>query len=295
MRSGGNGKPYTNQPIVAAMVMVPGSATAATSSDFCVNELIEANSDAAPAGMGCTLTEGPGQGGGNVTGDETRSVTRAGQNYVVQNNVWNGSKTAQTLAVSGVSFELTSQGNSQGTNGAPSSYPSVFMGSNFGRTTAASGLPKQVSALKAVPTGWRWSGSAGGQWNAAYDVWFSKNAGGDSGSPSAGFLMVWLRDPDGAQPLGSPTGTETVAGKSWQVWTCPGACQNGVPVISYLPANNAAITEMTFDLNHFIKNAQQKYPAQMQPGWYLTNVFAGFEIWSGGQRIKTQDFCAVVQ
>jgi hypothetical protein len=293
--SGGMGKPYANQPIVAAMVMVPGAAAAATNFDFCITALVEANSDAAVAGKGCDLSGGPGDGGGTITGDDTRSVTRGGRNYIVQNNVWNGSKTAQSLSVTGVSFEVKSQGNSQGTSGAPAGFPSVFAGSNFGRSSSGSGLPKQVSALKSVPTGWRWAGNAGGQWNAAYDVWFSKNAGGDSGSPSAGFLMVWLHDPDGAQPLGSPSGTETVAGKSWQVWTCPGNCQNGVSVISYVPANNANINELTFDLNDFIKNAQQKYPALMQPSWYLTNIFAGFEIWNGGLGLKTQDFCAAVE
>ena len=47
-----------------------------------------------------------------------------------------------------------------------------------------------------------------------------------------------------------------------------------------------------FDLNVFIKNAVSR--GVIQNTWYLTNIFAGFEIWSGGATLKTNNFCAVV-
>ncbi len=292
--AGGKGVAYANEPIVSALVLVPGNPLAAVPFDFCVKGLVEADGDANPPGAGCSLSEGPGEGGGNVTGTDTRTVTRKGRQYVVQNNVWNGNASAQTIDATGVSFTVSQQGNSQATTGAPASFPSVFIGNNFGHGTSGSNLPKQVSQLVNVPTGWRWSGGSG-EFNAAYDVWFSSGSGGDAQTPSGGYLMVWFRDPPSAQPLGAPAGTESLAGRSWTVWSCPGACQLGKPVISYVPVNGASVSEMSFDLNDFIQNAVTKYPTMLSSSWYLTNIFAGFEIWSGGQNAKTSDFCAIVE
>jgi len=293
---GGKGTAYKGQPLAAAIVLVPGKESASTPFDFCIEQLGEGAGDASPpVGTGCALSGGPGEGTGSISGDEARLVTRGGRNYLVQNNVWNGNKQAQRLNFKGVSFEVSMQGNTQPTNGAPASYPSVFIGRNFGRMTSGSNLPRRVGDLAKVPTAWRWKAGANGQWNVSYDVWFSNNAGGDANSPTGGYLMVWLHKPNNAQPLGGVSGTETIAGKSWQVWTCPGACQNGVPVISYVPAGGQSILEMQFDLNDFIKNAKTKFPNQMKDSWYLTNVFAGFEIWNGGQGLTTEDFCAIVE
>jgi hypothetical protein len=289
--AGGDGTAYAGQPIVAAIVLVPGSTAGPVSFDFCITALQQSD-ESGPVGQGCSLSNGPGQGAGNITGSETRAVTRDGRQYVVQNNVWNGDSSNQTLAYNGVSFTVTAQGNTQGTQGAPASYPSVFIGSNFGHSTSGSNLPRQVSALGSVPVGWRWT-AAGGVYNAAFDVWFSAGPGGDAGSPSGGYLMVWLYRDASVSPMGSPQGTAGVGGKSWQVWICSGACnQNGVPVISYV-AQPGPVNEYSFDLKDFIRNAVDQFGV-VQDGWYLSNVFAGFEIWSGGVGLKSDDFCAVV-
>jgi hypothetical protein len=160
---------------------------------------------------------------------------------------------------------------------------------------SSSNLPKQVSSLSSVQTGWKWSGSNGTH-NAAYDVWFSTGAGGDSGNPSGGYLMVWYFRSDAANvvPLGSPQGTASIGGKSWQVWICSGGCQNGVPVITYVPATQSdKISEWSYDLNDFIKHAVSQ--SVIKSSWYLTNIFAGFEIWSGGTGLTTDNFCAIVK
>jgi hypothetical protein len=288
--------PYNGEPIDTILIMVPGDMAVTIPYDFCVDGLLESDDMGPPPGVGCALNVGPGEGGGSITGTDFRSVTRDGRNYIVQNNVWNPavSNQNQTLNVTGTGFTITEQGNSVATTGAPTGFPSVFIGSNHGHASTNSGLPKQVSALTNVPTGWRISGVSG-ETNASYDVWFSTGPGGDGGNPSGGYLMVWYHDPPAAQPLGSPSGTESLAGRSWQVWTCPGACQNGVPVISYVPVGGVTITEMSFDLNDFIQNAVTDYPGFVNPSWYLTNIFAGFEVWSGGLNARSHEFCAIVE
>src|SRR5690606_5131245 len=144
------------------------------------------------------------QGAGTITGQyDSMLVTREGRQYIVQNNVW-GAGAEQTLTFAGTAFEVTRQTGNNPTNGAPVSYPSVFIGSNYDRMTPNSNLPKQVSSITSIDTSWSHNGgSVTGTYNAAYDVWFSTSASGDAQSPSGGYLMVWLYDPPNAQPIGS--------------------------------------------------------------------------------------------
>jgi hypothetical protein len=98
-------------------------------------------------------------------------------------------------------------------------------------------------------------------------------------------------------PLPESVSVVSVAGRSWQRWICNASnnCeQDGVPVISYIPNHQGTvISEMSFDLRDFIRNAVDAN--LIQSGWYLSNVFAGFEIWNGGQGLKLNEFKAVVQ
>jgi hypothetical protein len=285
----GSGSAYNRQPLVSAMILVPGDNTGSVSFDFCLNSLAETNDPGASGGGGCSLTGSSGEGTGTITGTfDWAGVTRNTRNYVVQNNVWGGSSN-QALSYNGVSFQVTQQSGTNPTTGQPISYPSVFIGANNLRNTSGSNLPKRVGSLTTVPTGWSWSrNSASGEYNATYDVWFSTGAGGDSGNPSGGYLMVWFYKPGQAQPIGKSQGTVGIAGRSWDVWS--GGSQLGHPIISYVDTQGT--NSLSFDLNDFIKDAVTR--GVVQNGWYLTNVFAGFEIWSGGTTLRTDNFCTIV-
>lgn len=285
----GSGSTYNHQPLVSATILVPGVDTGSVGFDFCLNNLAETNDPAGPGGGGCSIAGSSGEGTGTITGTfDWKGVTRNTRNYVVQNNVWGGTSN-QALSYNGVSFQVTQQSGTNPTTGQPISYPSVFIGANNLRNTSGSNLPKLVSSLTTVPTGWSWSrNSANGEYNATYDVWFSTGSGGDSGNPSGGYLMVWLYKPAQAQPIGRSQATVSIAGRSWDVWS--GGSQLGHPIISYV--DTLGTTSLTFDLNDFIKEAVSR--GIIQNGWYLTNVFAGFEIWSGGATLRTDNFCAIV-
>jgi hypothetical protein len=150
-------------------------------------------------------------------------------------------------------------------------------------------------------TSWTWAANgASGDYNAAYDVWFSSGPGGDpatASSPSGGFLMVWFQKPVGAQPIGGlvPNGSVTLAGKTWSIWYGTNS-SNGRPVVSYVV--QPSINSLTFSLGDFIADALQRSCAGttkcLQAGGALTNIFAGFEIWSGGVGIETTDFAVTV-
>lgn len=185
---------------------------------------------------------------------------------------------------------MTTQTASETHNSWPVSYPSLIVGSSGGDGfgTSMSNLPRKIGDLGSVPTGWSWS-TASGKYNAAYDVWFNPN-GADSGPGQRSFIMIWLHAQNGPQPAGTPVGTWSYAGVNWQIWE--GTQHEGRPVRSYL-AQSGPVTSLSFDLNAFIDHAVQN-SNNFHPDLYLTNIFAGFEIWSGGQGLRTNNFCAEV-
>ena len=226
-----------------------------------------------------------------------------GHQYYVQVNEWNSAANMapQTVEIGGdFFFKVSVQMGSVPTNGGPVGFPSHFIGSNSGRTTVRSNLPKAVSSLTSVPTSWTWNDNgtlkdSGSSYNAAYDVWFSSSASGDPDSvsaPSGGYLMVWYHKPSDAQPIGSnmfPNVTIPGVSGTWNVWIGKNGSK---PCISYVATSD--VMSLSYDLNLFIKDAVQNRPNTIQNSWALTNVFAGFEIWRGGAGVQSTSFCAAV-
>lgn len=273
---------------------------------------------AGPGGAGGSSGSGSGATGGLVIGDGCmpgRMATSGtlmgrfgstkpmvdGKEYFLQVNEW-GAMDPQVVAYGGdFFFKMTTQMASRPTNGGPTGFPSMFIGANSRNSTMGSNLPKAVSALTTVPTAWIWNDNGTladtttNIYNVAYDVWFSTNAAGEptASGPSGGYLMVWLYDPPAAEPIGGdPMFTDvTIPGVSgtWDVWIGPNGSR---PCISYVRTETAM--GLSFDLNSFIKDAVMNRPNTIQSTWHLTNIFTGFEIWTGGVGLESTAFCAIV-
>jgi hypothetical protein len=220
--------------------------------------------------------------------------------YFMQVNEWNSSAT-QVMSYGGsYVFKMTTQMASSSTSGAPTGFPSVFIGANSRHMTTGSNLPKAVTALTTVPTTWTWNDNGtladdtANSYNVTYDVWFSTSSAGEptSAGPSGGYLMVWFHKPADAQPIGSVMKKAiTIPGVpgTWDVWIGPNGNR---PCISYVATQTQM--SLSFDLNLFIQDAVKNQPNTIQSGWYLTNVFSGFEIWRGAQNVESTAFCVVV-
>jgi hypothetical protein len=325
------GTAYAGQPIDAVVFLVPGTITAKAPFDFTIVGFAPGTSAADAPGKiaACGTTTGTVGSTTQLSGQASidAATQRAAvtgtdcKKYIINNNNWgNESGTYQQLSYTGNSFtDTVTSGSGGGANVV--SFPSIYIGGNgqIGggtfNTWSDSGLPKQISAMKSVQTSFKWSGgTSGGNYNAAYDVWFAKSpptAGGYNDAVS-GFIMVWLYKPGASQPIGSSGSTRTasIAGHTWTVWrgprvgTATGTDGNGRPVISYV-ANDSPVSSLSFDLKNFIDDAVTNASADMSAGggitqafsssWYLTDVFAGFEIWNGGDAKGLQDTftCAV--
>jgi cellulose 1,4-beta-cellobiosidase len=239
--------------------------------------------------------------------DGSIAVTGSTKTYYTMTNWWHKFG-GQTVTLNGLSMTV---GNSQGTSvpstdGNPMGFPSIFIGAYQGHTTVGSNLPKQVSALTSVPTVFQTNASSldTSNMNATYDVWFTATGtalSSRASSPGAGgaYLMVWMYKPADRQPRGgSGTATgaspnhpaQTVSGVpgTWDVWV---DSSTDPPCISYV--SSTPLDGLAFDLNTFIQDAvTQKYG--ITTSMYLSIVFAGFEIWSGGDGLQAKQFCAAV-
>jgi hypothetical protein len=232
-------------------------------------------------------------------------VAVGGKSYIIQNNNWgNANGSDQTLTYVGNSFTVTQSTGSPGGNGAPASFPSIFIGANGDvaagtySTRSDDHLPKQISAITSANSTFRHTGTSG-QINATYDIWFSDHlpTGARYDDAISGFVMLWLYDPPNYQPIGSAGQTVTIGGRSWVRWVGPrgatGAMCEGVmcsanrPVVSYVATSTSG--SFSGDLKPFFTDAAAHgIPAN----WYLTDVFGGFECWSGADCVgkKVEEF-----
>ena len=106
--------------------------------------------------------------------------------------------------------------------------------------------------------------------------------------------MVWTFDPANKRPRGPTEEPQfkamTVPGVTgkWDVWVD----DSNPPCISYVATE--PVDDLGFDLKHFIDDSvQNSYGITSE--MYLAIVFAGFEVWSGGDGLTVDEFCVDVQ
>ncbi|MDW8065407.1 MAG: cellulose binding domain-containing protein, partial [Anaerolineae bacterium] len=207
--------------------------------------------------------------------------------YFVQNNIW-GANTPQCIHVDDTNgnFRVV-QSRHANTGGMPASYPSIVKGCHWGTCTTASGMPIRVSEIGSAPSSWTVSVPTSGRWNVAYDLWLSPNLDTRNGYPGGAEIMIWLDSRGGVQPAGSPVGTVSIGGATWEVWYA----QMDWNYIAYrrtTPTHSVS----NLDLKAFIDDARAR--GYVQPSWYLHAIEAGFEIWEGGRGLTSQGFSARV-
>ncbi|MFC8225401.1 cellulose binding domain-containing protein [Streptomyces sp. NPDC057287] len=208
-----------------------------------------------------------------------------GGEYLYQQNEWN-SATEQCVEVNPDTgaWSVTKSSFSLPTNGAPATYPSSYKGCHWGLCTSDSGLPLRVDELGSVRTDWSTTQVGSGAYNVSMDIWFNSAPVTDD-QPDGTELMIWMNHRGGVQPIGSRTATVQLDGRTWDVWTGPGA--SGWKVVSYVLQGGA--TELTdFSVKGLIDDGVGR--GSISPAHYLIDAEAGFEIWQGGQGLGMKEF-----
>jgi hypothetical protein len=197
-------------------------------------------------------------------------------NYTLQNNMFNnmsGQCVALTCSGNNPGFVVTDPGGSYGNGGnTPSSYPSFIYGWQNGSFYGAYQTGKQLSAITgSVISNWTYT-IGGGEYDAAYDIWFGSAA---TGSTPTTELMVW-GGYSGSQPAGSQVGTVTINGQSWQVWV---GTISSWKYIAYRLASGGNMNFSNFDLKPFFTDATSRN-VNLSTASYLWGIQAGFEVYT---------------
>jgi endoglucanase len=215
--------------------------------------------------------------------DQFGSTTIGGK-YVVMNNRW-GSNAQQCINVTGNGFQIQTQQGSTATNGAPLSYPAVYVGCHYGACSPGTNLPRQLSQIGSAASSISYNYVGGSTFDASYDIWMDptpKTTGVNQME-----LMIWFNRQGGVQPIGGPVGNTTVGGQNWEVWQ---GNNGGNDVVSYVAPSPLA--SWSFNVMDFVNDVDAR--TRVDRSWYLTSIQAGFEPWNGGAGLAVNSFSADV-
>jgi hypothetical protein len=300
------GTPYAGQQISAVVFLVPGAPTA-TPYNFCINGIAYGDSaEDAPDGP-AEAGDQTGTVGGKNNDDldfDRAKISVGGEQYIIQNNNW-GNPGGSDCILNYVNNSFTVSECTGSNSGAPAAFPSIYQGNNGNTangvlsTKSTDKMPIQVSTIQSITSTFRYTGS--GNLNAAYDIWFANSP------PTAeykdginGFVMIWLYHPGSQVPIGTQGSTVTIGGQPWVKWVGPRgagpAGNNNSPVVSFVnPNRDDNSRNQSFVNKNILEFIQAAQGDGISSSMYLTDIFAGFEIWSGGVGAKVDEFSVVVQ
>jgi hypothetical protein len=207
-------------------------------------------------------------------------------NYIIMNNRW-GTSATQCISTTSNGFSITQQDGTGNLSGAPVSYPAIYLGCHYGNCSPNSPLPAQISSFSTANSTISDTYPGGGTWDAAYDIWL--NADTNVTGVQDTEIMIWLNHQGSIQPIGSPTGSASLAGHSWTVWTGNNGQNN---VVSYVASS--AISSLSFNVRDFITDTLGRGSQYGTTSWYLTSIQAGFEPWIGGVGLAVNSFSASI-
>jgi hypothetical protein len=237
-------------------------------------------------GFAAQTREGTGMSAAKYFGAD---VTRDGVAYRFITNWWGKGWTAANVSYTGTSFTVANADGTSMPDGTPIGYPTTYCG-QYSETAAHGncGLPAAYSTIDKLWTGWKWSASDPGQYNAAWDIWLG------TASAFQSYLMVWLRDPPGRQPAGGSTiPGVTVAGEPG-TWNIRYGTVNNAPIVNYVRAEGQDACEFEFNVMDFVNDAQARSATTTGltlPGDTVRAIAVGFEFWTGPfANVTSEDF-----
>ena len=216
-------------------------------------------------------------------------VTRNGASYRFITNWWGTGWTAGDVSYNGTSFTVSSAAGTSMPDGTPIGYPDIYCGS-YSESAAHGdcGLPAAYANIDQLWTGWKWSSTNAGQYNAAWDIWLGTSSAFQS------YLMVWLRDPPGRQPAGNGIIKDVTVANVPGTWTIHYGTVNSAPIVNYVRTEGQDACEFEFNVMDFINDAKMRSAttsALTLPGDTVRAIAAGFEFWTGPfADVKSEDF-----
>jgi hypothetical protein len=205
-------------------------------------------------------------------------------NYAVMNNRW-GTTATQCINVTSSGFQITQQDGVG--SGSPVSYPAIFLGCHYSLCSPNSPLPMQISQISSATSSTTETYTSSGAWDAAYDIWLNDTT--DVSTTQKTEIMIWMSYAGSVWPIGSQTGTVSLAGSSWNVWEGSNGSNN---VVSYVGSGIA--NPFSFSVMDFVNDTLSRGSKYGTSSWYLSSIQNGFEPSSGGVGLAVSNFSASV-
>jgi len=209
--------------------------------------------------------------------------------YQIRNTYYRGQRPMCIQNVGGLANFSVTQQPGYAPTGRVAAFPDIFRGCIWNRCSPNPGIPIKVSAVGHLVSTWHTTESAHGSWNAAYEMWFGKRRM-TTGQADGAELMIWLNE------HGTCCALQRGAPKVWidgrRFWLSHWrACSHKWHVcFNYIQFRLVHRTWRAdrLRLKPFISRCVRI--GLIRPGWWMENVGAGFEIWSGGRGLATTRF-----
>ena len=166
--------------------------------------------------------------------------------------------------------------------------PNFLFGCSWGICSPHRALPVQIKHDGHPAASVSTAGHPKGMYNANYDIWLELRPY-LGGQPHGAEIMIWPRETRG---IGTTAGAPRVRVDGALYWFIHWRARNTRGSWNYIQFRKV---HQVYDLrgihiNDFIKVAESR--GLVSKNWYLQNITAGFEIWSGGKGLQMYSFWA---
>jgi hypothetical protein len=206
-------------------------------------------------------------------------------NYEINNNNFGRTRECLTGNRGTPAFRVSASGAKSNSPGSDA-YPDILDGCSWDICSPHSRLPAKVRDVRNLRTTFDSDDKAGGTWGAGYDMFFDPRPlhTGQARVES----MIWLNARNAYNPAGK--GWPEVRLDDALYWVLSWETTNGHQHWRYIQFRkvNPVSRENNMPLGPFFNYLQRKH--WITPSWYLLNIEAGFEIWSGGKGLAVNHF-----
>lgn len=206
-------------------------------------------------------------------------------NYEVNNNNFVGKPECLTGENGVPAFRVNSSGASSTSPGSDA-FPDIFVGCSWGRCSPHSWLPAKLSAVGNPKTTFEGTEHASGVWTADYDMFLDPRPLHDGQAQTE--AMIVLNSKGGQNPATGDWPLVTIDGTQW--WAETWETSNDKHHWRYVQfrRKTPATSVKNLALGPFLHYLERR--GWVTPNWYLLNIEAGFEIWSGGTGLTLNRF-----
>lgn len=212
---------------------------------------------------------------------------RFGARFQVRDAYWRGQRPQCLRNSRGLANFTITQRPGYDPAGHVVAFPNIMRGCIWNICSPHARIPVKVSAIGHPVTTWHTRQGVFGTYNAAYDIWFGKTKM-TRGQATGAELMIWLNLHGGCCALQPGAPKVWIGGRPYRLshWR---TFHNGLHwnYIQYRMIHH------TWHVDHlhlwpFIRRAI--HLGLIRRWWWMENIQAGFELWSGGQGLKTTRF-----